>query len=88
MRLTDNEIRDITKYLESGKPLPDFYRFLLFEEKLDDRLFLGDIMYEVRNISRRRQNERKDRHRRDIAHRAVKHVEREVRRRKAKLRDL
>ena len=41
MRLTDNEIRDITKYLESGKPLPDYYRFLLFEEKREvDRALL------------------------------------------------
>lgn len=33
MKKTDNESRDITKYLESGRPLPDFYRFLLFGEK-------------------------------------------------------
>jgi adenine specific DNA methylase Mod len=33
MKLTDNEIRDITRYLEEGKPLPDHYRFLLFEDK-------------------------------------------------------
>ena len=33
MKLTNNEIRDIRKYLEKGKPLPDKYRFLLFEEK-------------------------------------------------------
>jgi DNA modification methylase len=32
--LTDNEKRDAIKYLESGKPLPDKYRFLLFG---DDR---------------------------------------------------
>ena len=30
MRLTDNEIRDITRLLEQGNPLPDQYRFLLF----------------------------------------------------------
>jgi adenine-specific DNA-methyltransferase len=30
----DNEIRDITKLLEEGKPLPDKYRSLLFG---DDR---------------------------------------------------
>ena len=30
----DNEKRDVTKYLEAGKPLPDKYRFLLFN---DDR---------------------------------------------------
>jgi len=33
MKLSDNEIRDITKHLEAGKPLPDKYSFLLFEEK-------------------------------------------------------
>ncbi len=33
MKLTDNEIRDIVKLLEAGKPLPEKYRFLLFEEK-------------------------------------------------------
>ena len=34
MKLSDNEKRDVIKYLESGKPLPDKYRFLLFD---DDR---------------------------------------------------
>ena len=29
MKLTDNEIRDITRYLEEGKPPPEKYRFLL-----------------------------------------------------------
>ncbi|MBU4017420.1 site-specific DNA-methyltransferase [Patescibacteria group bacterium] len=33
MQLTDSEIRDINKYLAEGKPLPDKYRFLLFDEK-------------------------------------------------------
>ena len=33
MKVTDHEIRDITKHLEAGKPLPDKFRFLLFEEK-------------------------------------------------------
>ncbi|MCE7936873.1 site-specific DNA-methyltransferase [Candidatus Saccharibacteria bacterium CPR2] len=34
MILSDNEKRDVIKYLEAGKPLPEKYRFLLFE---DDR---------------------------------------------------
>jgi DNA modification methylase len=38
IKLTDNEIRDITKYLESGKPLPEKYRFLLFEDKREVEL--------------------------------------------------
>jgi len=32
MRLPDNEIHDITKLLEEGKPPPDKYRSLLFNE--------------------------------------------------------
>jgi DNA modification methylase len=31
-RLSDHEIRDITKALEAGKPLDDEYRYLLFKE--------------------------------------------------------
>ena len=38
MRLSDNEIRDITTLLEEGKPLPDEYRFLLFEDKREAEL--------------------------------------------------
>ncbi|KJJ85542.1 adenine-specific DNA-methyltransferase [Candidatus Omnitrophus magneticus] len=51
MRLTDNEIRDITKYLESGKPLPDFYRFLLFEEKREVELVWNGKTGEVCNVA-------------------------------------
>jgi hypothetical protein len=55
MKLTDNEIRDITRYLEEGKPLPDKYRFLLFEEKQEVELvwngktsevWTGDFVFE------------------------------------------
>jgi len=38
MKLTDNEIRDITNYLEEGKSLPEKYRYLLFEEKREVEL--------------------------------------------------
>ena len=31
--LSEKEKRDIRDYLESGKPLPEKYRFLLFAEK-------------------------------------------------------
>jgi hypothetical protein len=50
MRLTDNEIRDITKYLEAGKPLPDMYRFLLFGEKREVELVWNGKTNEVCNI--------------------------------------
>ena len=33
MELTENEKRDVIKYVEAGKPLPERYRFLLFEDK-------------------------------------------------------
>lgn len=49
MRLEDNEIRDITRYLEEGKPLPDKYRFLLFEEKREVELVWNEKTNEVSN---------------------------------------
>jgi DNA modification methylase len=33
MKLSPNEIRDVTNLLEAGKPLPEKYRFVLFGEK-------------------------------------------------------
>jgi hypothetical protein len=32
-RLTEQEEQEIIRYIEAGKPLPDKYRFLLFEDK-------------------------------------------------------
>jgi len=48
--LTDNEIRDIQKYLQAGKPLPDKYRFLLFEDKREVELVWNGKTNEVCNI--------------------------------------
>ncbi|MBP7479232.1 MAG: site-specific DNA-methyltransferase [Spirochaetaceae bacterium] len=50
MPLTDNEKRDIIKYIESGKPLPDKYRFLLFEDKREVELVWNGKTNEVCNI--------------------------------------
>ncbi len=50
MKLTDNELRDITKHLEAGKPLPDKYRFLLFEDKREVELVWNGKTSEVCNI--------------------------------------
>jgi DNA modification methylase len=50
MKLTDNEIRDIVKYLEAGKPLPEKYRFFLFEEKKEVELVWNGKTNEVTNI--------------------------------------
>lgn len=50
MKLTDNEIRDITRYLEAGKPLPEKYRFLLFEDKREVELVWNGKTDEVCNV--------------------------------------
>lgn len=49
MFLSDNEKRDITKYIEAGKPLPDKYRFLLFEDKREVELVWNGKTDEVTN---------------------------------------
>lgn len=50
MRLTDNEIRDILKLLEAGKPLPEKYRFILFEDKREVELVWNGKTNEVTNV--------------------------------------
>jgi DNA modification methylase len=50
MNLTDNEKRDIIKYVEAGKPLPDKYRFLLFDDKREVELVWNGKTNEVCNI--------------------------------------
>lgn len=50
MRLTDNEKRDIIKYLEAGKPLPDKYRFLLFKDDREVELVWNGKNNEVTNV--------------------------------------
>jgi len=50
MKLTDNEIRDINRHLEAGKPLPDKYRFLLFEDKKEVELVWNGKTGEVCNV--------------------------------------
>ena len=49
MKLTDNEIRDINKYLEEGKPLPDKYRFMLFDDKREVELVWNGKTNEITN---------------------------------------
>jgi len=50
MKLTDNEKRDIIKYIEADKDLPDKYRFLLFEEKREVELVWNGKTNEVCNV--------------------------------------
>jgi len=50
MKLTDNEKRDILKYLEAGKPLPEKYRFLLFNDDREVELLWNGKTNEVTNV--------------------------------------
>jgi DNA modification methylase len=50
MPLSDSEKRDINKYIESDKPLPEKYRFLLFEEKREVELVWNGKTDEVTNV--------------------------------------
>lgn len=48
--LSDNEKRDVVKYLEAGKPLPDKYRFLLFKDDREVELLWNGKTNEVTNV--------------------------------------
>lgn len=50
MKLTDNEKRDIVKYLEAGKPLPEKYRFLLFDDDREVELLWNGKTNEITNV--------------------------------------
>jgi DNA modification methylase len=49
MILSDNEKRDVIKYLEAGKPLPEKYRFLLFGDAREVELLWNGKTNEVTN---------------------------------------
>jgi len=49
-RLTEQEQQDIIRFLEADKPLPDKYRFLLFEDKREVELVWNGKTNEVCNI--------------------------------------
>nr|VFK12699.1 MAG: adenine-specific DNA-methyltransferase [Candidatus Kentron sp. LPFa] len=50
LKLTDKEKRDIIQRLDAGQPLPDKYRFLLFDEKREVELVWNGKTSEVCNI--------------------------------------
>lgn len=50
MTLSENEKRDVIKYLEAGKPLPDKYRFLLFGDAREVELLWNGKENEVCNL--------------------------------------
>ncbi|MDL1912887.1 site-specific DNA-methyltransferase, partial [Chloroflexi bacterium CFX6] len=50
MNLTDHEKNEILKLIEKGKPLPDKYRFLLFDDKREVELIWNGKTNEVTNV--------------------------------------
>ncbi len=50
MKLTDNERRDAIKYIQEGKPLPEKYRFLLFDDEREVELVRNGKIQEVCNL--------------------------------------
>ncbi len=50
MKLTDVEKREVVKLVETGKPLPDKYRFLLFDDKREVELIWNGKTSDVTNI--------------------------------------
>lgn len=50
MRLSDNEIRDITRLLEDGKALDEKYRFLLFGDQREVELVWNGKTKDVTNV--------------------------------------
>ena len=50
VNLTDNEKREINEYLLQNKPLPDKYRFLLFENRRQVELLWNGKSSEVTNV--------------------------------------
>lgn len=50
LKLTDSEKQEILRFLEAGKPLPEKYRFLLFEDKREVELVWNGKTNEVTNV--------------------------------------
>lgn len=49
-RLTDSEKQEIVRFLEADRPLPDKYRFLLFDDKREVELVWNGKTSEVTNV--------------------------------------
>lgn len=50
MRLSEQEQQEIIRFVEAGKPLPDKYRFLLFDDKREIELVWNGKTNEVTNV--------------------------------------
>src|SRR5690606_39716253 len=49
-RLTLQEQQEVIRFIEAGKPLPDKYRFLLFEDKREVELVWNGKTRDVTNV--------------------------------------
>jgi hypothetical protein len=49
-KLTEQEQQEIIRYMEAGKPLPDKYRFLLFDDKREVELVWNGKTNEICNV--------------------------------------
>ncbi len=50
LKLSDQEKQEIVRFIEAGKPLPEKYRFLLFDDKREVELVWNGKTNEVCNI--------------------------------------
>lgn len=50
MKLSDNEIRDLVKLLEAGKPFPEEYKFKIFEDVREVELLWNGKTSEITNV--------------------------------------
>lgn len=50
LNLSDQEKQEIIRYLEADKPLPDKYRYLLFDDKREVELLWNGKTIEVTNV--------------------------------------
>lgn len=51
LQITEHEKRDIIKLIESAKPLPEKYRFLLFVDKKEVELLWNGKNQDICNVS-------------------------------------
>ena len=49
-RLTEGERQEVIRFVEAGKPLPEKYRFLLFDDKREVELVWNGKTNEVTNV--------------------------------------
>src|ERR1700679_1877924 len=49
-KLTEQEQQEVIRFIEAGKPLPDEYRFLLFDDKREIELVWNGKTNEVCNV--------------------------------------